>query len=55
MATGSSQMKGAVQITITRANGRVEKIGYISGGRWYQRLLSRLRLYAANCRARAGR
>jgi hypothetical protein len=48
-------MKGAVQITITRANGRVEKIGYISGGRWYQRLLSQLRLFVANLRTRAGR
>jgi hypothetical protein len=43
-----------LELTITRANGRVERIGVMKGGHWYEHLLSRIRLIVANWRAARG-
>lgn len=38
-------------LMITRADGSTEMIGVLSGGRWYERLAGRLRVYRSNLRA----
>lgn len=41
-----------VSVSITRADGRVVKIGVIQGGHWGERLVARIRLWLANRDAR---
>jgi hypothetical protein len=46
--------KGTVHISITRSNGRIDHIGILSGGHWWQRLAGHLRLWLANARTKRG-
>jgi predicted homoserine dehydrogenase-like protein len=47
-------MRSKISITLTRANGKVVKIGVIKGGHWGERLVARIRLWLANRDARRG-
>lgn len=45
-----TRTKATVSMVIRRADGRVEKIGVVAGGSWWQRLVSWARLQVANAR-----
>lgn len=37
-----------LSVSIKRADGRVVSIGCVKGGRWYEMILPRIRLWLAN-------
>ena len=49
------KLQKRLSISITRADGRVIKIGVIRGGHWGERLVARIRLWLANRDARRKR
>jgi len=47
--------KARISISVTRVNGRIDNIGCIQGGEWYEMIIPRIKLWFANRRTRRGK